>query len=97
MVGTFGRMPGRFDAAAWTGILRWLMAGAPFGSPDLRVTGITVEPTDRLLPDIGAQMDLHVTAAYSDGSKRDVTRLALFGSNDDGVVEVGGTGRLYLP
>jgi hypothetical protein len=76
---------------------RWIAAGMPRTPPDAPVvTSITVEPAERILPARGEQQ-LRVTAHSSDGSARDITRLATFQSNDavtaavtpDGLVRAG--------
>jgi hypothetical protein len=82
------------DSAGYETLVRWIEAGVPFGAPELRVTEIVVEPSDRLLPRVGEQIQLEVTAKLSDGTERNVTELALFSSNDDGIAEVNRTGRV---
>ncbi|MEK6257325.1 MAG: DUF1549 and DUF1553 domain-containing protein [Planctomycetota bacterium] len=64
------------------------------GSPGyVRLTGISVEPSDRILPK-QTQQQLRVTAKYSDGSTRDVTRLTAYLSNEAALVGVNETGLL---
>ena len=73
---------------------RWIAAGAPFGSRELAVTGIAVEPTDSLIPETEKKMTLRVTASLSDGSQQDVTGLALYSSNDDAIAAVTKSGEV---
>jgi hypothetical protein len=60
-------------------IVGWLRAGAPFRSgPPVELARISAEPG-------------RVLAHYSDGTTRDVTRLALRTSNDDAIADPDGT------
>lgn len=62
------------------------------GSPSyIRLTGIAVEPADRVLAK-QTQQQLRVTAKYSDGSTRDVTRMTAYLSNEAALVAVDETG-----
>jgi hypothetical protein len=76
------------DSAAYRTLLGWIAAGAPYGSRELQVTRISVEPAGGLLLMPGQSRLLKVTAHLSNGSIQDVTQLALFNSNDDGVADV---------
>lgn len=71
---------------------RWIETGLPRkveGEPQL--VKVEVTPNEKYLkPDETAQ--LAVTATYSDGSKRDVTRLSQYQSNETGVVAVDAAG-----
>jgi len=80
----------RFDLDSEAGqfIQRWIELGAPASSPDSpRVVKLHVTPTERVLSRDG-QQQLAVTAEYSDGSRRDVTRQSEFSSNLDPVAGV---------
>lgn len=77
-------------------LLDWLQSGAPFGPADLRVTQITVSPADSLFPMTNQTTQLRVTALLSDGSREDVTKMALYASNDDAIAEVGKTGEIVM-
>ena len=75
----------------------WITAGMPRG-PDVSagsttrvLTGIAVEPLERVLPRL-AKQQLRVTARYSDGSTRDVTRLSAYLSNEAALVAVNDSG-----
>ena len=64
---------------SYRAILEWLRAGAPYRSAKpVELVRIAAEPG-------------RVTAHYSDGSTRDVTRLALLTSNDDSIADADGT------
>lgn len=65
-------------------ILEWISNGAPYDGKDVaKVTGIEVYPKQIVLEGAGNTQQITVRATYSDGSDRDVTKLALFMSNND--------------
>jgi hypothetical protein len=67
------------DSEAYRVIVEWLRSGAPYrSSKPVDLVRITAEPGK-------------VTAHYTDGSTRDVTRLALMASNDDSIADHDGT------
>ncbi|HUG68158.1 MAG TPA: DUF1549 domain-containing protein [Pirellulaceae bacterium] len=75
----------------------WIVAGLPRRLPnEPTLTAVTATPTERFMKP-GETLQLQVTAHYSDGSTDDVTRMAMFQSNesaivavnDDGLVEAG--------
>jgi hypothetical protein len=84
------------DSAGFRIVHDWIAAGAPFGPRDLRVLGIAVEPGDIRLPGPDHALNLRVTAALSDGTRADVSGLALYSSNDDVVAEVDQAGRVSV-
>ncbi|MBA4062460.1 MAG: hypothetical protein C0501_01900 [Isosphaera sp.] len=70
----------------------WVAAGMPFGPADApRVVGLRVEPAERVMGQ-KAEQRLTVTARYSDGSEKDVTRHARFQSNAEAVAGVSAAG-----
>ena len=72
----------------YTTLLAWVAAGAPGPvAGEIAVAGITVEPASAAYKP-GEKRGLKVVARYTDGSARDVTRLALFKSNEEGVATV---------
>ncbi|MFO0824209.1 MAG: hypothetical protein U0792_14030 [Gemmataceae bacterium] len=62
-------------------------AGMPFGSHDAARGFLRVEPTERVMGQ-NATQKLKVTAKYSNGVEKDVTRHARFQSNSEGVAAV---------
>jgi hypothetical protein len=77
-----------FDSPAYRVLRRWVQQGMPFGSDsDPKVVGIEVFPSSRTMQPAGTQQ-LLVTARYSDGSFRDVTRMAQLVSNDTEMANV---------
>ena len=76
------------DSAAYAAVRRWIAAGAPLGEPDRRaLRGLEVEPAERVVKP-GEQVRIRVTAVAADGTREDVTALALCESNDAGLAEV---------
>lgn len=83
------------NSAEYALILRWLREGAAApGDKDVRLTEIAVTPAERILPRAGAAQRLLVSARYSDGTVRDVTRLARYQSQNDAVAGVDAAGRV---
>ncbi|MDB5350766.1 MAG: hypothetical protein JWN86_2013 [Planctomycetota bacterium] len=86
----------KLDAGSpeYTTLLAWIAAGAPGPSEkDPTVTKLSIEPPAKSYrPEEGQA--LHVLAAYSDGSTRDVTTLALYKSNEEGLASVTEAGRV---
>jgi hypothetical protein len=77
-------------------LARWIRQGMPYGKEtDPRVARIEVYPTARTLP-MGGSQQLVVTAHYTDGSAKDVTRGAVFEANDKELGEVDATGWLAV-
>ncbi|HND54677.1 MAG TPA: DUF1549 domain-containing protein, partial [Pirellulaceae bacterium] len=81
-------------------LTNWVAQGAPHDSADVReVVAVSVHPAKLVLAP-GAKHRLQLIATYSDGSRRDVTRLGCFAVNnelhagvtDDGVVTGGDFG-----
>lgn len=73
-------------------IRAWIAGGLRFGEPDdPHVTKIVVEPRERLLG-MRSRQQLRVVAHYSNGSQSDVTRLAHFQSNHEGLAKVDESG-----
>ena len=76
------------DGQEYDIVRRWIARGMPRRSADdPTLERIAVAPSERLLSR-GDEQPLSVTAHYSDGSTRDVTRLSSFQSSDTGVVSI---------
>ena len=84
---------------AYQMLMKWISLGLPFAEEnEAKLTSVTVEPREKGYAKSEAQK-LKVTARYSDGSARDVTRLSLYTSNDkemavvdeQGLIKVGTT------
>jgi len=77
------------DSESYSVLCRWIAQGAPPPRPeDPVVEHVTIEPKDAVLA-AQSRLPLRVTVSLSDGSTRDVTRLALYESNEPAVAEVG--------
>jgi hypothetical protein len=88
----------RLDAGSddYKTLVRWIKQGMPYGKDsDPRVASIAVYPKTRTLP-MGGNQQLVVTAQYTDGSTRDVTRGAVFEASDKELGEVDATGWLSV-
>ena len=73
-------------------LLRWIAEGMNYASPDEpALTDIVVEPA-RVTMKTKAAQQLKVTARFSNGGSRDVTKLALFEANDRAMAETSDTG-----
>ncbi|MFO0938618.1 MAG: DUF1549 domain-containing protein [Gemmataceae bacterium] len=73
----------------------WLAAGMPDDRAKLpTVKTINVTPGTRTLMAPATRQQISVEAEFSDGSKRDVTRLTNFSSSDPSVADVSMTGRV---
>jgi len=77
-------------------ILHWIEEGAlPPAADEPSVVSLVVEPASASVAK-GATQQLAVTAWYSDGGSRDVTRLAVYESNDPSRVEVDPDGMVHV-
>lgn len=74
-------------SANYETLVRWIREGMAYGTAaDPELISIEVEPK-RLSMKMHASQQLKVTARYSDGSKRDVTHLALYEGNEKSMAE----------
>lgn len=84
------------DSQEYRTLRRWIASGSPVGNGQSRaVTGITVFPEQRRLSQ-GQTQQLSVWASYSDGTLEDVTRSALFESNNTDLANVNERGWVQL-
>jgi len=82
------------DSLEYRILEEWIAAGMPADRADLpRLERLEVEPTERVLIEPEHDVRLSAAAVFSDGTRRDVTRLAVFepanslvSVSDDGVV-----------
>ena len=84
------------DSDEYALLRRWIEQGAPYGTgsePD--IVSVSVEPQQGLVP-MNATQQLKATATYSDGTTRDVTRLALYESNADAMADVTADGLVQV-
>ena len=82
------------DSEDYQVLRRWIEQGAPPPRPDDPVVKrLDIEPVDAVLSR-NRRVSLRVRASLSDGSTRDVTRLALYESNEPDVAEVSAAGEI---
>ncbi|MGE3780100.1 MAG: hypothetical protein AB7F89_23125, partial [Pirellulaceae bacterium] len=85
------------DEPEYQRLVRWVASGTPWSASPLpeadevRLVGLDVFPSERALGH-HEQQQLLVTARYSDGTYRDVTRTTDFRANDTSVAEVDARG-----
>ena len=74
-------------------IVKWLEAGAPADPKETAyVTGVEIYPVQAVLEGTGATQQFTVRAKYSDGTDRDVTKIASYASNNDVSAKITKTG-----
>lgn len=75
---------------------RWIAAGLPYGPANAPVVErIEVSPTSRVIAQKASQQ-LVVTAYFSDGTTRDITRVAEYKANQPDMCEVDHHGRVHI-
>ncbi len=84
------------DSEEYRILARWIAAGAPGpAADDTQLTGVEVAPSESVRR-VGDDLALTVTASFSDGTRRDVTRWARFSATDETVATVGRDGRVRI-
>ena len=81
---------GRFEPNSWPyeTLRGWMAAGMPLGDPNApQVASLRITPSERRLR-MGAEQQLRVIATYTDGREVDVTSVAKYQSNNDGLAGV---------
>ena len=82
------------DGPEYRRLLSWIRAGMPRRVPDAaKLDRITVKPEQEVLTPRGTRQ-IQVTAHYSDGTKKDVTRYSQFQSNEAAIAGVDDSGRV---
>jgi len=77
-------------------LVRWIREGMPYGKDsDPKMQRISVEPAILTMP-LKGSTQLKVTAHYSDGSTRDVTKRALYEANEKAMAETTEAGGVKL-
>jgi hypothetical protein len=83
------------DSVYYRSILRWIEAGAPDDLGNVAsTTGVTLSNERLLFQQPGASETLKVTALASDGTSREVTKLARYFSNNESVAKIDADGRV---
>ena len=76
------------DSVGYATLRRWIEQGTPFSTDsDPQLVSVEVQPASGLVRMSGEQQ-LAAVAKYSDGSVRDVTKLALYESNSEAMAHV---------
>ncbi len=76
------------DSLPYRTLHDWIAAGCPLGAADApAVSSIEITPSERVLA-MGSRQRLRVVATYTDGHCEDVTALAQFQSNHEGLASV---------
>jgi hypothetical protein len=87
----------RFEADSdyYRTIYRWIATGVPYGDPVKdAVAALEVSPREIKMSEPGETAQVKVTAKYSDGETRDVTREATVESNTPDVAKVDGASQV---
>ncbi len=86
----FDKNSGHYDT-----IRRWIAAGAPDDQGEVAApVGLELSTESIIFKKAQAEEILKVTSRFSDGTKRDVTALARFHSNNAGVADIDENGRV---
>ncbi|MBI2948339.1 MAG: DUF1553 domain-containing protein [Verrucomicrobia bacterium] len=84
------------DSNDYSLLVRWIKQGMPYGKPtDPTVARIEVFPKERTMP-FGGEQQIVVLAHYTDGTKEDVTRSALYEPNDKEMARTEESGKVQL-
>lgn len=83
-------------SADYNTLTRWIRQGLPYAPEDApTVDRISVFPSERVSSP-GTDQQLAVTAYFSDGSTRDITRTAIYEANQEDMAEVDANGHVVL-
>jgi hypothetical protein len=81
------------DSPEYRLLRSWIAAGCPDDRPDLpRLVGLEVTPASRILFEPADRVKIDAVAHFGDGSRRDVTHLAVFEPTVAGAVSIGPDG-----
>ncbi len=81
------------DSPYYKILLEWLSGGAGYGDPvAAQVSRVELQPAEIFAAKAGGRQQLKVISHYADGSTRDVTREAIYSSNDPSLAEVSEAG-----
>jgi hypothetical protein len=84
------------DSVGYQTVRRWIEQGTPFGSDsDPQLESVDVQPKQGVVA-MNSKQQLKATAKYSDGSVRDVTKLALYESNAQAMAQVSPDGVVHV-
>lgn len=80
------------DSPYYELVRQWIAGGVKLDLDAPRVTSIDIAPKDPIVPRAGMKQQITVTATYSDGTMRDVTREAFIESGNIEVISAEPTG-----
>jgi len=84
------------DSREYNTLREWIASGVPVGDPAAPIIHrIEILPAERIM-DTGAGQQLRVLAFYSDGREVDVTQIAKYQSNNDGLASVDEEGQVQI-
>ena len=84
------------DSREYRTLHGWIASGAPVGFANAPVIDrIDISPAERIM-DVNGTQQLRVVATYTDGRELDVTRMAKYRSNNEGLAVVGEDGLLQI-
>lgn len=87
----------RGDSDDYQTLLAWIANGAqPSQTDEPKLERVTVTPKSHLFDSARRQQPLQVIAHFSDGSTRDVTRRAVYLSNEPELAEVSESGEVHV-
>ena len=87
----------RAGSADYERVRRWVVDGTPWRDESRgQLERIVVSPDDLFLATAPAEQQLQVAAEYADGTRRDVTRLCLFVSNDPATIAASKSGLVRM-
>ncbi|QDT09778.1 hypothetical protein K239x_17290 [Planctomycetes bacterium K23_9] len=85
------------DSDYYATVLEWLQDGAKLDAKDKKpptVDSVAIYPEQAVIEGEGTKQRFVAVASYSDGSTRDVTRLAAFTSNNSGTAAIDDSGNV---
>ena len=83
------------DSEDYRILRQWISQGAtPLQASDPHLVRIEITPQEAVL-NINSHQQLHVTAIFSDGQSRDVTRQAVYQSNEPGIATISDDGLIH--
>lgn len=76
------------DSQHYQMLRAWIAAGAPLGDPNApKLARLDVQPGYKVLRDLKTTVPMSVTAIFSDGSRENVTSMAVYASNDEAILK----------
>lgn len=84
------------DSPYYQTLLGWIAAGAPRDADDApEPIRLELVPDQVVFDKSGSERQAHVIAYYSDGSQRDVSRLAVYMTNNEAIATIGKDAKIH--